>query len=66
VDLISRCAVFLGAPRAACYRWLGKTLAVVTDGRFARTGCPRLASARARSWCRAGARSMHEALVTFS
>ena len=66
VDLISRCAVFTGAPRAACFRWLGKTLAVLTDGRFARTGCPRLASARARELCRAGARRMNDALVTFS
>jgi hypothetical protein len=66
VDLISRCAVFTGAPRAACYRWLGKTLAVLTDGRFARKGCPRLGSAGARRLCREGARSMDEALVTFS
>jgi hypothetical protein len=66
VDLISRCAVFTGPPRAACYRWLGKTLAVLTDGKFARTGCPRLASGRARELCREGARSMEEALVTFS
>jgi hypothetical protein len=66
VDLISRCAVFTGTPRAACYRWLGKTLAVLTDGRFARTGCPRLGSGRARDLCRDGARSMEEALVTFS
>ena len=66
VDLISRCPVFTGAPRAACFFWLGKTLAVLTDGRFARTGCPRLEPAQARRLCRAGARSMDEALVTFS
>lgn len=66
VDLISRCPVFLGAARAACFRWLGKTLAVVTDGRFARVGCPRLEPAGARRQCRAGARTMDEALVTFS
>jgi hypothetical protein len=66
VDLISRCAVFTGPPRAACFRWLGKTLAVVTDGEFARTGCPRLETARARKLCRAGGRSMNDALVTFS
>ncbi len=66
VDLISRCAVFTGAPRAACFRWLGKTLAVLTDGKFARSGCPRLGSARARQLCRAGARTMNDALVTFS
>jgi hypothetical protein len=66
VDLISRCPVFLGAARTACFRWLGKTLAVLTDGRFARVGCPRLESAQARRQCRAGARTMEEALVTFS
>ena len=66
VDLISRCPVFVGAPRAACFRWLGKTLAVLTDGRFARVGCPRLDSASARRLCRAGAATMDAALVTFS
>jgi hypothetical protein len=66
VDLISRCPVFTGPPRAACFRWLGKALAVLTDGRFARTGCPRLDSAGARRQCRAGARTMEAALVTFS
>jgi hypothetical protein len=66
VDLISRCPVFIGKARAACFRWLGKTLAVLTDGRFARVGCPRLDSAGARRQCRAGAESMEEALVTFS
>jgi hypothetical protein len=65
VDLIGRCESFGGAVRAACYRWLGKTLAVLTNGEFARTGCPRLASPGARL-CRDGARSMNEALVTFS
>jgi hypothetical protein len=66
VDLISRCPVFIGAPRAACFRWLGKTLAVLTDGEFARVGCPRLGSASARRLCRAGAQTMEAALVTFS
>ena len=28
--------------RSACFEWLGKTLAVLTDGRFARSGCPRV------------------------
>jgi hypothetical protein len=39
---------------------------VLTDGRFARLGCPRLEPARARRQCRAGAETMEEALVTFS
>jgi hypothetical protein len=66
VDLISRCPVFIGTARAACFRWLGKTLAVLTDGEFARVGCPRLDPARARRQCRAGAETMEAALVTFS
>jgi hypothetical protein len=66
VDLISRCPVFVGAARAACFRWLGKTLAVLTNGRFARVGCPRLDPARARQQCRAGAERMETALATFS
>jgi hypothetical protein len=65
VRLIRGCDRFDAAARAACYRWLGKTLAVVTDGEFGRTGCPRL-RADARAHCRAGARSMDDALVTFS
>jgi hypothetical protein len=62
---IESCDAFAGAPRTACYRWLGKMLAVITDGGFERTGCPQLAGA-ARRECVAGARSMEEALVTFS
>jgi hypothetical protein len=66
VRLIEGCERFTADARPACYRWLGKALAVVTDGRFARSGCPELAGADARRQCRAGARTMNEALVTFS
>jgi hypothetical protein len=65
VRLIERCDLFAGATRSACYEWLGKTLAVVTNGAFADDGCPQLA-ADAREACLAGARTMDEALVTFS
>lgn len=41
-------------------------LAVVTDGEFGHTGCPQLEALDARRVCAAGARSMDEALVTFS
>jgi hypothetical protein len=47
---------------ADCYAWLGRTLAVVTNGRFR---CAPLA-ARARRACRAGEAQMRAALVTFS
>jgi hypothetical protein len=53
-------------PPAECYRWLGKTLAVVTDGAFGDEGCPQLRSGSARRECAAGADSMDEALETFS
>ena len=66
VRLIEGCEHFAADARAACYRWLGKALAVVTDGRFARSGCPKLATAAARRYCEEGARTMNEALVTFS
>jgi hypothetical protein len=45
-----------------CYRWIGRTLAVVTNGRF---NCGAL-SGRARTSCAAGAREKDAALVTFS
>ena len=66
VRLIEGCEGFAAEARGACYRWLGKALAVITDGRFARSGCLQLTEADARRHCRAGARTMNEALVTFS
>ena len=66
VALVERCEQFEGGTRAACFRWLGKTVAVLTDGAFARDGCPRLAQEDARRLCRAGAATMEDALVTFS
>jgi hypothetical protein len=66
IRLVERCEEFAGVTRAACFRWLGKTVAVLTDGRFERDGCPRLATEEARRACVAGARSMEDALVTFS
>jgi hypothetical protein len=65
VRLIRECGRFTGPTRATCYRLLGKSLAVLTDGEFGRAGCPQL-EAEARRSCGAGARSMDEALVTFS
>jgi hypothetical protein len=63
--IIARCDLFAGRTRTACYRWLGKTLAVITDGGFERTGCPELPGG-VREACVAGARSMDEPLETFS
>ena len=66
VALVAGCARFGRATRDACYRWLGKATAVVTDGRFAREGCPRLRGAVARRACAEGAATMDAALETFS
>ena len=66
VRLIGRCELFAGPTRSGCYHWLGKAIAVLTDGAFEQSGCPKLAQADARAYCRAGARTMEDALVTFS
>lgn len=66
VPIVDGCARFAVPARAPCYRWLGKALAVLTDGAFTRAGCPRLRGAAARRECAAGARTMDQALVTFS
>ena len=65
VALIRGCERFAGATRAFCHRWLGRTLAVLTDGEFGRRGCRQLPAA-ARRQCEAGAREIDEPLVTFS
>jgi hypothetical protein len=66
VRLLGGCERFNGPARGACYRWLGKTVAVLTDGAFEQEGCPELAHPDAVRDCRAGARTMEDALVTFS
>jgi hypothetical protein len=65
VGVIQGCGRFTGATRNGCYSWLGKTISVVTNGRFRTIGCVKLAAA-ARSACIAGARSMNGPLETFS
>ena len=66
VRLIEQCANFGSSARRGCYEWLGKTLTVVTDGRFATHGCARLADPFAQEACRRGARASGGALETFS
>jgi hypothetical protein len=66
VRIVDGCSRFAAAARAPCYRWLGRAVAVLTDGEFARAGCPRLRGALARRECGAGARTMDHALETFS
>ena len=66
VGLVEHCAKLAAGARGACRRWLGRVLAVVTDGAFARTGCPRMSGAAARRQCAAGAARIDDALETFS
>jgi hypothetical protein len=67
VALIQRCALFPEpAARNECYRWLGKTLNVVTDGEFGERGCRAVTEADARIACEEGAAALDEPLVTFS
>jgi hypothetical protein len=54
--LFALCARMPHGARPDCERWFGRTLALVTDGRFP---CPDRA-------CRAGAAQIGEPLVTFS
>ena len=66
LKLIRRCANVVHSAQGACYRWLGKALNVVTNGRFAGHGCPALRLAATRQACAAGARSYEGPLETFS
>jgi hypothetical protein len=66
VELIGDCDQFKGEMSRTCYRWLGKTLGVLSDGEFRTTGCPKLSPASARRACVAGVNSMEGPLVTFS
>jgi hypothetical protein len=54
------------ATRNGCYAWFGRTLNVVTDGKFEQGGCRRLGIAEARAACVAGARKFEQPLGTFS
>jgi hypothetical protein len=62
LELIQRCGRFVRAARQGCYEWYGRTLAVVTNGRFR---CSLLA-APGRAWCAVGKRREDDPLVTFS
>jgi hypothetical protein len=65
VAVIDGCDAFAGATRLECYRWLGKTFGVLTNGAFRAFGCRSLRS-DARTACHEGVRAMDEPLVTFS
>jgi hypothetical protein len=63
--LIRDCAHEAAGARSGCYEWLGRTLAVVTNGLFRERGCTKLSPGPRRA-CTAGALRMRAALVTFS
>ncbi len=52
----------IGPPKVNEFR----VLSVITNGRFIERGCPRLSRAIDRETCGEGARSVNDALVTFS
>jgi hypothetical protein len=64
--LLRTCSTQPSSTRTDCYRWFGRTLNVVTDGWFERTGCPKLRLPETRAACVAGARRLEEPLATFS
>jgi len=66
LSLIRTCAAFPKTTRSRCFNWFGRTLTVVTDGAFRRTGCTQLGDAHARVWCIAGAKHSNQPLRTFS
>jgi hypothetical protein len=64
--LLRTCATQPTVTRTSCYRWFGRTLNVITDGRFERSGCPGLRLPEVRAACVAGARRFGQPLATFS
>jgi hypothetical protein len=66
VALLAGCNRFPATTRLECYRWLGKVLAVLTNGEFEQYGCGSVTNAGARRACIQGAGEMEDPLVTFS
>jgi hypothetical protein len=66
VALLRRCDAFPPEPELACYRWLGKVMAVLTNGAFEGYGCDAAPDARTRRACLQGVAEIDEPLVTFS
>jgi hypothetical protein len=64
--LVNTCADLPTTTRSWCYGWFGRTLSVLTDGAFGRTGCSTIEPAHARVSCRVGASRIDRPLRTFS
>ena len=66
IRLLRTCTGQPKSTRNGCYGWFGRTLNVVANGRFERSGCRQLNVSQARVACVAGARKLGEPLGTFS
>jgi hypothetical protein len=64
--LLRTCSALPESTRGGCYSWFGRTLNVVTNGRFEKAGCSQLGTPLARASCVAGARKLGQALGTFA
>jgi hypothetical protein len=64
--LVRTCGDLPTTTRWWCYSWIGRTLAVLTDGGFAKHGCAQLEPEHAIVSCRAGGAHMWRPLRTFS
>ena len=64
--LIRTCRKLPTTTRWGCYAWFGRTLAVVTNGKFRNAGCGKLRAPHARHSCAAGADRSERPLRTFS
>lgn len=64
--LIRTCGDLPTETRWWCYSWIGRTLAVLTDGAFREGGCSQLEPEHARVSCAAGGARMGRPLRTFA
>jgi hypothetical protein len=64
--LVRTCSALPKSIRGGCYSWFGRTLNVVTNGRFERSGCSQLSTSVARAACVSGARKLGQPLGTFA
>ena len=63
--LIRTCDDLPTATRSWCYRWFGRTLSVLTDGHFRKSGCAQLEQ-EARVSCSIGSSRVNRPLRTFA
>ena len=63
--LIRTCGDLPTTTRSWCYRWFGRTLSVLTDGHFRKSGCTQL-EPEARVSCSIGGSRVNRPLRTFA